>query len=213
MGGPERAVPVVIRPTMRAWRKACRVRSPRITAAARCREYNFASAQYNAAFDRAGVPEAGADFCDKLRSDTIAYLDRFDPTAWSSDPVATLLNGKTLTGGTLEKTVDAFGNENGAVVQATGEQVDAVLDHLRTYTPPKLDYRAEVRAMEAEIFDVLGGSPWPAFLVGNQALDFKKQDGVTEIEESVQAPPAHLPTTLSLEWPRGPLRLDPRAQR
>ena len=99
------------------------------------------------------------------------------------------------------------------MIQATPEQVDAVIEHMLGYTPSKRDWRPEVRAMEAEIFDVLGGSPWPAFLVGNQALDFKKQDGVTEIEESVQAPPAHLPTTLSLEWPRGPLRLDPRAQR
>ena len=98
-------------------------------------------------------------------------------------------------------------------MQATPEQVDAVLEHLRSYAPPQRDNRTAVRAMEAEIFDVLGGSPWPAYLVGNQALDFKKQDGVTEIEESVQAPPTHLPTTLSLEWPRGPLRLDPRAQR
>ena len=72
-------------------------------------------------------------------------------------------------------------------MQATPEQVDAVLEHLRSYAPPQRDNRTAVRAMEAEIFDVLGGSPWPAFLVGNQALDFKKQDGVTEIEESVQA--------------------------
>ena len=72
-------------------------------------------------------------------------------------------------------------------MQATPEQVDAVLEHLRSYAPPQRDNRTAVRAMEAEIFDVLGGSPWPAYLVGNQALDFKKQDGVTEIEESVQA--------------------------
>ena len=72
-------------------------------------------------------------------------------------------------------------------MQATPEQVDAVLEHLRSYAPPQRDNRTAVRAMEAEIFDVLGGSPWPAYLVGNQALDFKKQDGVTEVEESVQA--------------------------
>ena len=134
------------------------------------RGYNFASAQYDAAFDRAGVPEAGPDFCDKLRADTIAYIDKFDPKSWSNDPVTTLLRGKALTEGVIETTVDAFGSANGSVIQATPEQVDAVLKHLRSYAPPQRDNRAAVRAMEAEIFDVLGGSPWPAFLVGNQAL-------------------------------------------
>ncbi len=151
------------------------------------RGYNFASSSYAAAFDRTGIPEAGADFCDKLRADTVRYLEKFEPSSWAEAPVVTLLKGEALTGGKLEDTVDAFTGKNGKVVQATTEQVDAVIAHMLEYTPPKNDYRAEVRAMEAKIFDVLGGSPWPSFLVGNQALDFKKQDGVTEIEESVQA--------------------------
>ena len=170
-----------------ALRVSPRLRSLRAATTSWRRGYNFASTQYDAAFDRAGVPEAGTKFCSKLRADTIAYLDQFDPKTWTNDPVTTLLRGEALTGGVLEATVDAFGSENGTVVQATPEQVDAVLEHLRSYAPPQRDNRTAVRAMEAEIFDVLGGSPWPAFLVGNQALDFKKQDGVTEIEESVQA--------------------------
>jgi hypothetical protein len=60
--------------------------------------------------------------------------------------------------------------------------VDQVIEHMRSYTPAKTDYRDEVRALEAEIFE-----KWSGFLIGNQALDFKKQDGVTEIEESLQA--------------------------
>ena len=67
-------------------------------------------------------------------------------------------------------------------VQATSAEVDAVIEHMRTYTSPKKDYRQEIRAMEEEIF-----AEHAAFLIGNQAVDFKKQDGVTEVEESVQA--------------------------
>jgi hypothetical protein len=137
--------------------------------------------------DRNGIPAAGADFVGKLREDTVRYLDAFEPSSWSTAPVVTLLRGAALTGGTLEDTVDAFRASNGKVMQATPAEVDAVIAHVTSYTPPRTDYRKEVRALEDEIFDVLGGSPWPAFLVGNQALDFKKQDGVTEIEESVQA--------------------------
>ena len=58
------------------------------------RGYNFASTQYDAAFDRGGVPEAGATFCNKLRADAIAYLDQFDPKTWTNDPVTTLLRGE-----------------------------------------------------------------------------------------------------------------------
>lgn len=162
------------------------------------RSYNFAATQYAKCFDREGMPitdQASNDsFVKKLRVDTIDFLDNHKPASWASDPsmtpgegaVVTQLNGKILSGGSLEDTVDAFERKNGKVVQATSEQVDEVIAHMASYTPKK-DYRAEVRAMEAEIFDVFGGSPWPSFLVGNQALDFQKQDGVTEIEESVQA--------------------------
>ena len=115
------------------------------------------------------MPAAGADFCGKLRSDTVAYIEGFTPSVWTEDPITTLLNGKPLTGGTVVETVDAFGQVNGKLVNATTEQVDAVLEHMLTYRAPKADYRAEVRALEAEVFDVLGGSKWPAFLVGNQA--------------------------------------------
>ena len=41
---------------------------------------------------------------------------------------------------------------------------------------------ASTPQIEAEIFE-----HHAAFLIGNQAVDFFKQDGVTEIEESVQA--------------------------
>ncbi len=153
------------------------------------RSYNFAASNYARAFDRNGYPEAasGDDFRKKVSQDTVAYLERFEPASWSDDPVVTLLKGEALTGGSIEDTWDAFETKNGKVVQATREQVDAVIAHMAEYVPPKTDYREEVRAMEREVFDVWGGSPWPAFLVGNQALDFKKQDGITEIEESVQA--------------------------
>ena len=52
---------------------------------------------------------------------------------------------------------------------------------MKTFVPQK-DYREGVRAVEAELL-----SDFPHQLIGNQALDFMKQDGVTEIEESLQA--------------------------
>ena len=99
-------------------------------------------------------------------------------------PVVTLLGGSALptAGCARVPTVDAFKRENGAAIHATPEQVDAVLSHMATYAPPARDCREAVRAVEREIF-----AEHAAFLVGNQALDFSKQDGITEIEESVQA--------------------------
>ena len=165
--------------------RAARAAASRLTSLRATRGYNFASSQYSEAFSRNGWPDAGAAFTSKLRADTVAYMESYDLSVWSSEPMTTLLEGEPLTGGSRVPTVDAFGNENGAAIEATPAQVDAVLKHMLEYKPPKQDYRAEVRAMEAEILDV--GSKWPAMLVGNQAFDFRKQDGITEIEESVEA--------------------------
>ena len=71
-----------------------RLRNLRTATTSWRRGYNFASTQYDAAFNRDGVPDAGAEFCNKLRADTIAYLDQFDPKTWTNDPVTTLLRGE-----------------------------------------------------------------------------------------------------------------------
>ena len=163
------------------------------------KSYHFAASSYAKAFDRGEMPIStgtlNSDFVKKLRVDTIDYIEAHDPASWRGTPsltpgqgaVATILNGQILGGGKVEETVDAFERQNGELISATPAELEAVASHISSYKPAKTDLRQEVRAMEAEIFDVFGDSPWPHFLVGNQALDFKKQDGVTEVEESVQA--------------------------
>mmetsp|Transcript_19983 Transcript_19983/g.52332 ORF Transcript_19983/g.52332 Transcript_19983/m.52332 type:complete len:740 (-) Transcript_19983:434-2653(-) len=141
-----------------------------------CRQYNFASTEYKKAFG--GLPIADGV---KLRQDTIAYLDSFDAQTWYSDPVTTVVNGSKLSGGASESTIDAFNYENGTIVMATDAEVDAIIAHMKAFKPQR-DYRDAVRKVEAELFE-----KFPAQLIGNQAVDFRKQDGVTEIEESVQA--------------------------
>ncbi|KAL1523918.1 hypothetical protein AB1Y20_018837 [Prymnesium parvum] len=166
---------------------AARLHSPfsQLHRLSRSRRFHIASSQFDRAFDRRGIPAVGADFLSKLRAQSVSYIESFDPSAWSTDPVSTLLHGAALRGGAEQTTVDAFGQPNGLLVHATDAQLEEVVAHLRGYVPPRRDYRKEVRALEAEVFALEGG--WPAFLVGNQAIDFKKQDGLTEIEEAVQA--------------------------
>ena len=55
------------------------------------------------------------------------------------------------------------------------------MQHLSTYTPPTTDLREKIRLIEADLLSIHA-----ATLISNQALDFKKQDGVTEIEESLE---------------------------
>ena len=140
------------------------------------RPYNFASTSYKSCFG--GLPIADGV---KLRADTVAYLDAFDPQAWYDAPVTSLLNGTPLVAGTTETTVDAFNAENGKITMATAGERDAIIEHMQTFVPSKRDFRKEVRALEAELLEVHS-----ARLIGNQAMDFLKQDGVTEIEESIQ---------------------------
>jgi hypothetical protein len=117
----------------------------------------------------------------KLRRDTIAYCENFDPKVWYNDPVTCLLKNKVLTGGEIKPTVDAFNYENGNIRYGSEEEIDQIIAHMKAFVPAK-DYREAVRKAEAEIF-----ANHADMLIGNQALDYRKQDGVTEIEESVQA--------------------------
>jgi len=148
------------------------------------RSYNFGTAQYDGAFAREGIPDPDTS---QLRSGALAYLAAHDDSAWHTDPVATLLRGARPAadgGETALPTADAFERENGAALNASAAQVDAIIAHMNGYAPPagRVDWRAEVRSMEAEVFGEHAG-----LLIGNQAMDFGKQDGVTEIEESLQA--------------------------
>ena len=94
--------------------------------------------------------------------------------------MTTIVNGKKLTDGSITDSLDAFESKNGAIRMATSAEVDSIIGHMKSFKPER-DYRKAVRAVEAEIFE-----KHSAELIGNQAMDFRKQDGVTEIEESVQ---------------------------
>lgn len=93
-----------------------------------------------------------------------------------------MLNGLRLQSGTEYDTVDAFGRINGKIVHANPEEVGHILNHIKSYRSPYFDLREKVRNIEDKLTaDHIG------FLIGNQALDFGKQDGVTEMEEAVMA--------------------------
>ena len=146
------------------------------------RGFNFASTEYDACFNRDGIPVPDGP---AMRAAAVKYIAAFDSSQWESDPVRTILRGEVLAdaaGAASATTVDAFQRGNGRIVYSTPDQVDAVIAHMRDYVPPSTDLRAAVRAIEQDIFDQYAG-----FLIGNQALDFSKQDGVTEMEESIEA--------------------------
>eukprot|EP00440_Ansanella_granifera_P056788 gb/GFBE01061552.1/.p1 GENE.gb/GFBE01061552.1/~~gb/GFBE01061552.1/.p1 ORF type:complete len:740 (+),score=157.98 gb/GFBE01061552.1/:1-2220(+) len=140
------------------------------------RHYTFASPTYVASFgDKPPVD------VKTLRNRTVRYIENFDAKVWFEDPICTLVRGEALTEGEQCVTVDAFGTENGHQVLATPGVVDAVLQHVRNVSVGR-DFRDQVRRLESRLL-----SEHAAKLIGNQALDFHKQDGVTEIEESIEA--------------------------
>jgi hypothetical protein len=85
-------------------------------------------------------------------------------------------------GGVQVPTPDSFGVVVGQMLLAPPEVVDSVIKHVRNYVPPTHDLRVAVRKVEARLFSRHAGA-----LAGSQALDFKKQDPMTEIEESLEA--------------------------
>mmetsp|Transcript_71242 Transcript_71242/g.201929 ORF Transcript_71242/g.201929 Transcript_71242/m.201929 type:complete len:720 (+) Transcript_71242:2-2161(+) len=140
--------------------------------------YSFGTAGYRACLT---APEPVDT--EKLRADVLRTLEAFDPKAWHDAPMTTLLRGEVLQGDQRVETVDAFGHKNGSQVLAAASSVDRVIEHVHGFRVANADLRGPVRAIE----DVFFKGPLAAELVAYQALDFHKQDGITEIEESQQA--------------------------
>jgi len=140
---------------------------------------NFGSTAYASCLNDLPVPDKAA-----LKSGALEYLDSFDPKLWYDDPITTILKGEKLKGGsdnTIE-TVDALGRTNGRQYFATPSEVAALKKHISTYKSPFKDLRDPIRRIEQKLLGEYAG-----FLIGNQCIDFQKQDGVTEMEEATMA--------------------------
>ena len=84
------------------------------------RDYNFASSAYVATFgDFPPVDVA------KLRADTVAAIESFDPNSWHAEPLKTHVAGKAYAEGELLQTTDAFEVVNGKQIVATPAVLDA----------------------------------------------------------------------------------------
>jgi len=143
----------------------------------RRRKYNIGTESFHAAFvDLPKVDREG------IRNQALNYLHKFDQKTWYDDPICTIINGEEHRMGKQVETRDAFDSGNGMQILATSSVLSSVSHHLKTFVPEEIDNRFKVRAIEKELFGPLAGE-----LVGNQAFDFKKQDGVTEIEEAIEA--------------------------
>eukprot|EP00286_Rhodomonas_abbreviata_P008251 CAMPEP_0181319212 /NCGR_PEP_ID=MMETSP1101-20121128/17444_1 /TAXON_ID=46948 /ORGANISM="Rhodomonas abbreviata, Strain Caron Lab Isolate" /LENGTH=334 /DNA_ID=CAMNT_0023426783 /DNA_START=190 /DNA_END=1191 /DNA_ORIENTATION=- len=149
------------------------------------RAYHFGTAQYNAAFDNLPNPDTTT-----LRRATLEYLNGFNAKTWFSNPICTVLEGTAMDQGEVIDTVDAQGAVNGKQIvadEATFQAVISLMERLSADAEKpeasKQDYRESIWRVEQKLL-----SPqYAAALVGNQALDFLKQDGITEIEESIMA--------------------------
>eukprot|EP00808_Paulinella_micropora_P002387 g59285.t1 len=137
----------------------------------------FGSEKYAACFGDLPTPQT-----EELRTRSLEYMRSFNPQTWFDDPICTTVRGERLIEGARVKTHNAFQEENGSMQLATQGEVDQVIAHMRSFRPPQLDLRKPVRHVEQSLLH-----SHAHILVGNQALDFKKQDGLTEIEESVEA--------------------------
>lgn len=151
----------------------------------KARAYHFATEGYASAFR--DVPDASGEYARRIRARAVQAVDEHVPASWYDQPVMTLLKGKPCAAGATVPTVDAFGRENGHLIEAPSREVDSVIAHIRELhsRARAKDLRAAVRAIEGELLDADG--PYAPSLVANQALDFGKQDGITEMVEAVEA--------------------------
>lgn len=166
--------------------------------------FHFASTEYARCFVDLPQPDTAA-----LRKQTIDYLDSFDSQLWYTDPVrfcyylffeticsflpfisdrdhfhdasqmVSILNGSHLSGSTLTDTENALGQVNGTQALASPEQVEMIKQHIRSFESPYTDLRMQMRNVEQSLLNRYAG-----FLIGNQCLDFQKQDGITEASTS-----------------------------
>jgi len=93
-----------------------------------------------------------------------------------------LLNGEKIGGAEPVETMNALGDANGNQINALAPQVRMLKGHISTFQSPYTDLRRQMRTIEEKLLTDHAG-----FLIGNQCIDFQKQDGVTEIEESIMA--------------------------
>jgi hypothetical protein len=153
------------------------------------RAYSFATSQYNSAFGE--LPEHDSS---GLRTATLKYLEEtFDQQRWFDDPIQTVIDGQPAgSTGSLLDTCDAAGRVNGRQLLADDATMEKLIAWMQTMTDAakqKLsgatlnDLRSKIRDVETKLLSHQVASQ----LVANQAVDFLKQDGITEIEESLQA--------------------------
>lgn len=165
------------RKVLRATRAVRRLRVPVLGGV---RHYNFGSEQYASCFGNLELADSKT-----IRKGAIEAIKQYDATLWYSDPIRTVIMGEKIASddGCVDvTTVDAFNNENGKMVHASSAITDKVIEHMASYTPPTRDLRVVMRKIEQELLSTHA----PA-LVAMQALDFHKQDGITEMEESAEA--------------------------
>ena len=156
-------------------------RSTRIASTTVQRRFScgFGDADYQKAFGNIpGTPDKAP-----YKTAVLEYLDNFDANTWTTDPVQSMINGKVVGQGNTVDTIDAFAAKNGKMVHGDAETIAALKNHLHNVETPVKDYRKAAREIEDKFIGVEYATP----LIGNQAMDFKKQDGFTEIEEWVQA--------------------------
>ena len=96
--------------------------------------------------------------------------------------MASLLKGDKLLGAAPVETKNALGFTNGNQIFSSPEQCEMLKDHIKSFKSPYYDLRDPIRKIERKLL-----TDYPGVLIGNQCIDFKKQDGITEIEEAIMA--------------------------